>query len=73
MLFYFVCFIYDKNISFPIPNVNSDMACCFQPMTCFTFHVLYIAFTYGFKTNALCNESEVVYAKIVQHKIKIFR
>lgn len=49
------------------------MACCFQPMTCFTFHVLYVAFTYGFKTNALCNESKVVYAKIVQQKIKIFR
>lgn len=52
--------------------MNSDAACCFKPMNCFTFHVLYIAFSYGFKTNALCNKNKEVYANIVQHKIKIF-
>lgn len=51
--------------------MNSDMA-CFKPMTCFTFHVLYVAFSYGFKTNALYNKNKDVYANVVHHKIKIF-
>lgn len=51
--------------------MNSDMACCFKPMTCFTSHVLYLAFSYSFKTNALCNKNKEVYANLVQHKIKI--
>lgn len=52
--------------------MNSDMACCFKPMTCFTFRVLYFTFSYGFKTNVLCNKNEEVYANIVQDKNKTF-
>lgn len=51
--------------------MKSDMACCFKPMTCFTFHVPYITFSYGLKTNALFNKNKEVYANIEQHKINI--
>lgn len=51
--FLFSVSFYDKNIYFLISNMNSDIVFCFKSITCFTFHVLQIAFSYGFKTNAM--------------------
>lgn len=45
--FLFSVSFYDKNIYFLISNMNSDMVFCFKSITCFTFHVLQIAFSYG--------------------------
>lgn len=52
--------------------MNSDMAFCFKSVTCFTFHKLYLTFGYGFKKKALCSDNKEVYAKMVQHRIKMF-